>query len=282
VQPRQHIGHGEAVATNTVQERTMNELTMDQEVKGREMMDEDAMDQTVMDQQTMERQSMERQSMERQTTDRQSRSPTNHRTTSDHGTTGTVARPAGRVAARGAALRRQRPQSIVYAVGECPDPQGAFTPLGIALVARSERGVCAILLGEQKALLEAELARYFPAAKLQEQPALLSVVLADWWTFLRRPSQGFPHPLDLEGTPLQQQVWDVLRDIPAGTTLTYTDVAARVGRPDAVRAIASACAANRLAVVIPCHRVVGRSGSLTGYRWGIDRKRQLLEMESRG
>jgi AraC family transcriptional regulator of adaptative response/methylated-DNA-[protein]-cysteine methyltransferase len=80
---------------------------------------------------------------------------------------------------------------------------------------------------------------------------------------------------------LQQQVWDALRAIPPGTTLTYSELAARVGRPQAVRAVASACAANRLAVVIPCHRVIGRSGSLTGYRWGIDRKRSLLEMESR-
>jgi len=177
---------------------------------------------------------------------------------------------------------RGHAQSIVYTVGECPDSQGPAGRLGKALVARSERGVCAILLGDEKASLVAELARYFPAAKLQETPASLQAVLADWWTFLRLPSKGFDHPLDVAGTPLQQQVWDVLRSVPAGTKLTYTELAARVGRPNAVRAVASACAANRLAVVVPCHRVVGRSGSLTGYRWGVDRKRQLLEMEAAG
>jgi AraC family transcriptional regulator of adaptative response/methylated-DNA-[protein]-cysteine methyltransferase len=164
-------------------------------------------------------------------------------------------------------------------VAGTPGPAGQ---LGSALIARSERGVCAILLGEEKALLEAELRRYFPQATLQEDGASLAGVLADWWAFLDAPSQGFRHLLDIDGTPLQQQVWEALRTIPVGSTLTYSDLAARVGRPQAVRAVASACAANRLAVVIPCHRVIGRSGSLTGYRWGIDRKRSLLEMEARG
>ena len=177
---------------------------------------------------------------------------------------------------------KRRSQSIAYSVGECPDPHDPVMPLGKVLVARSERGVCAILLGDEKTSLEAELARYFPAANLKEDAASLELVLADWWNFLRFPSKGFSHPLDLDGTPLQQQVWDALCGIPVGTTLTYTDLAVRVGRPAAVRAVASACAANRLAVVIPCHRVLGRSGSLTGYRWGIDRKRQLLEMEAAG
>ena len=115
---------------------------------------------------------------------------------------------------------------------------------------------------------------------MKSLPGSLTDVLADWWAFLATPSRGFPHPLDLVGTPLQQQVWQALQAIPVGSTLTYTDLAVRVGRPQAVRAVASACAANRLAVVIPCHRVVGRSGSLTGYRWGLDRKRLLLDMEA--
>ena len=143
-----------------------------------------------------------------------------------------------------------------------------------------DRHVVEILLGDEQALLEAELARYFPGADLQEDHGSLSDVLADWWAFLATPSRGFLHPLDLAGTPLQQQVWQALQAIPVGSTLTYTDLAVRVGRPQAVRAVASACAANRLAVVIPCHRVVGRSGSLTGYRWGLDRKRLLLDMEA--
>jgi len=205
--------------------------------------------------------------------------------------------------------RRAKGGSIVWAVGRHPlsdarpaaatesragaksrGPAGAgelaqagvwARALGSVLVARSESGVCAILLGEDKALLMAELARYFPDATLQESAASLADLLADWWTFLDTPAQGFNHPLDLAGTPLQQQVWETLREIPPGATLTYTDLAARIGRPQAARAVASACAANRLAVVIPCHRVIGRSGSLTGYRWGIDRKRSLLAMEAR-
>jgi AraC family transcriptional regulator of adaptative response/methylated-DNA-[protein]-cysteine methyltransferase len=175
-----------------------------------------------------------------------------------------------------------RGESIHYAFSTCPDGSTSGASLGAALVARSERGICAILLGDDKALLEAELGRYFPDAKLEEAGAAMSDVVEEWWAFLRLPSRGFRHPLDLGGTPLQQQVWEMLRSIPVGSTLTYTDLAARVGRPAAVRAVASACAANRLAVVIPCHRVVGRSGSLTGYRWGLERKRRLLEMEAGG
>jgi AraC family transcriptional regulator of adaptative response/methylated-DNA-[protein]-cysteine methyltransferase len=150
------------------------------------------------------------------------------------------------------------------------------------MLARSEHGVCAILLGAGKELLTAELARYFPGTVLREDAASLAGLLADWWAFIETPSRGFRHPLDVDGTPLQQQVWQALRAVTAGTTLTYSDLAARIGRPQAVRAVASACAANRLAVVIPCHRVIGRNGSLTGYRWGIGRKRNLLEMEARG
>lgn len=187
---------------------------------------------------------------------------------------------AGRATPRPRGSRRASiPALVTYAVGQ--QPEGVARAFGSVLIARSEQGVCAILLGEVKALLEAELARYFPRARLQEDAASLENVLADWWAFLETPSQGFPHALDIGGTPLQQQVWEALRAIPPGSTLTYTELAASVGRPQAVRAVASACAANRLAVVIPCHRVIGRSGSLTGYRWGIDRKRGLLDMEAR-
>jgi len=201
--------------------------------------------------------------------------------------TGPAAMPAepGGVAAasrRPAASRRSRGGSIAWVVGRHARFDARSAALGNVLLARSARGVCAILLGEDKALLVAELARYFPDAVLQEDAASLAGLLADWWAFLDAPAQGFPHPLDVDGTPLQEQVWAALRAIPAGATLTYSDLAARVGRPLAVRAVASACAANRLAVVVPCHRVIGRSGSLTGYRWGIDRKRSLLEMEARG
>jgi AraC family transcriptional regulator of adaptative response/methylated-DNA-[protein]-cysteine methyltransferase len=177
------------------------------------------------------------------------------------------------------ARRASVPALVTYAVGR--QPEAAARAFGSVLIARSEQGVCAILLGEEKALLEAEFAGYFPQATLQEDAASMVDVLADWWAFIETPSQGFRHALDVGGTPLQQAVWEALRAIPPGSTLTYTELAARVGRPQAVRAVASACAANRLAVVIPCHRVIGRSGSLTGYRWGIDRKRVLLDMEAR-
>jgi AraC family transcriptional regulator of adaptative response/methylated-DNA-[protein]-cysteine methyltransferase len=177
------------------------------------------------------------------------------------------------------AHRASVPALVTYAVGR--QPEGAARAFGSVLIARSGQGVCAILLGEEKALLEAELAGYFPQATLQEDAASLGDVLTDWWAFVETPSQGFRHALHIRGTPMQQQVWEALRTIPPGSTLTYTELAARVGRPQAVRAVASACAANRLAVVIPCHRVIGRSGSLTGYRWGIDRKRGLLDMEAR-
>ena len=193
-----------------------------------------------------------------------------------HTTNPSAAAVVGQGTARAsAASRTSRLASgvpIRYAVGAAPAQPGSEVTLGSALIAQSERGVCA--------LLEAELARYFPGAALQEDRGSLSDVLADWWAFLATPSRGFLHPLDLAGTPLQQQVWQALQAIPVGSTLTYTDLAVRVGRPQAVRAVASACAANRLAVVIPCHRVVGRSGSLTGYRWGLDRKRLLLDMEA--
>ena len=201
-----------------------------------------------------------------------------------HTTNPSAAAVVGQGTARAsAASRTSRLASgvpIRYAVGPAPAQPGSEVTLGCALIARSERGICAILLGDEQALLEAELARYFPGADLQEDRGSLSDVLADWWAFLATPSRGFLHPLDLAGTPLQQQVWQALQAIPVGSTLTYTDLAVRVGRPQAVRAVASACAANRLAVVIPCHRVVGRSGSLTGYRWGLDRKRLLLDMEA--
>lgn len=197
---------------------------------------------------------------------------------------------------RMASPRRRLPDAISWAVGTDPrdEPGSPVAPggsagaggtagmLGSVLLARSARGVCAILIGEGRSALVAELARYFPDAVLREDAVSLAGPLADWWAFLETPSRGFRHPLDVAGTPLQQQVWQALQSVPAGATLTYSDLAARLGRPRAVRAVASACAANRLAVVIPCHRVIGRNGSLTGYRWGIDRKRSLLEMEARG
>ena len=154
------------------------------------------------------------------------------------------------------------------------------TPLGTALVARSQRGLAAILLGDDEGAMAAELARVYAGTVAREDGDALRTVLDDFGAFLLSPATGFHHRLDLGGTPFQRRVWQALLDIPAGSTITYTDLAARIGRPDAVRAVAGACAANRHAVAVPCHRVLGRDGALSGYRWGMDRKRQLLAMEA--
>lgn len=151
--------------------------------------------------------------------------------------------------------------------------------LGEVLVAATDRGICAILLGTAPAELSADLARRFPHAALQ--PA--SADLADW---IRRvvalvddPRGGATLPLDIRGTAFQRRVWEALRTIPPGQTRTYGEVAAQLGTPAAVRAVAGACAANALAIAIPCHRVVAADGGLAGYRWGLARKRQLLDRE---
>ena len=156
------------------------------------------------------------------------------------------------------------------------------TALGTALVSRSPRGLCAILLGDDEAALRLELGSVFPGAVARRNGSGLRAVLDELRAFLISPATGFHHPLDLAGTPFQRQVWQALLDIPAGSTATYTDIAARIGRPDAVRAVAGACAANRHAVAIPCHRVLRRDGTLSGYRWGVDRKRRLLALEAQG
>ena len=152
--------------------------------------------------------------------------------------------------------------------------------LGRILVAQSSRGVCAILLGDDDVALKAELASAFPAALLEEDSDGLRSVLADLLLLMDAPARRFDHPLDLGGTAFQQRVWQALREVPAGSTTTYTELAARLGRPDAVRAVAGACAANRHAVAIPCHRAIRRDGALAGYRWGLERKRRLLALEA--
>lgn len=159
-----------------------------------------------------------------------------------------------------------------YALGDCA--------LGAVLVARSGRGIAAILLHDQPAALPALLALAFPAAcPTADWPGARSD-LERVATLIDTSACDGPLDLDLGGTLLQQRVWQVLCDIPIGQTRTYTEVAARAGAPQAVRAVANACAANALAVVIPCHRVLRRDGVLTGYRWGIERKRALLQREA--
>ena len=161
---------------------------------------------------------------------------------------------------------------IRFAVGECS--------LGSILVARSERGVCAILLGDDPDALTRELQDRFPRATLIGGDAAFEDVVAKAVGLIEAPGTGVELPLDVRGTAFQQRVWRALRDIPPGSTATYREVARRIGAPGAVRAVAHACAANPVAVAIPCHRVVRSDGKLAGYRWGIERKRELLEREA--
>lgn len=160
---------------------------------------------------------------------------------------------------------------IRFAVGECS--------LGSILVAATVKGVCAILLGDDPDLLVRDLQDRFPKADLIGGDAAFEQRVAKVVGFVEAPHRGLDLPLDIRGTVLQQRVWQTLQSIPAGATASYSDIAARTGVPKAVRAVASAIAANPLAVAIPCHRVVRKDGALSGYRWGVERKRTLLERE---
>ena len=163
---------------------------------------------------------------------------------------------------------------IRFAVGECS--------LGSILVARSERGVCAIFLGDDPDALARELQDRFPRATLIGGDAAFEEVVAKVVGLVEAPGLGIDLPLDVRGTAFQQRVWRALREIPAGSTLSYREIADRIGAPASIRAVAHACAANPLAVAIPCHRVVRSDGTLAGYRWGVERKRALLQREAAG
>jgi AraC family transcriptional regulator of adaptative response/methylated-DNA-[protein]-cysteine methyltransferase len=164
-------------------------------------------------------------------------------------------------------------EDIRFAVGECS--------LGTLLVASSKKGIAAILLGGEPDKLVRELQDRFPKARLigadREYEALVARVVG----FIEAPGQGLDLPLDIRGTAFQQRVWRALQDIPVGRTVSYTELARRIGSPKAVRAVAGACAANSIAVAIPCHRVVRNDGSLSGYAWGVERKRALIAKEAR-
>ena len=155
----------------------------------------------------------------------------------------------------------------------------AQTSLGALLVARSDKGVCAITLGDDPDLLLRELQDRFPRAGLIGGDAAFERLVAQVVGLIEAPGIGIDLPLDVRGTAFQQRVWQALRRIPAGRTSTYAQVAEAIGSPRAVRAVAGACAANTLAVAIPCHRVVRSDGTLSGYRWGVERKRALLSRE---
>lgn len=161
---------------------------------------------------------------------------------------------------------------IRFAVGE--------SSLGSVLVACTDRGVCAILLGRDPNRLARDLQDTFPKAKLVGGERRFEDLVAHVVGFVEHPREDIDLPLDIRGTAFQQRVWEALRSIPPGVTATYAQIAERIGRPQAARAVGRACAANRLAVAIPCHRVVKRDGALSGYRWGVERKRALLDRES--
>lgn len=163
---------------------------------------------------------------------------------------------------------------ILFAVGQCS--------LGAILVARSAKGICAIMLGDDPETLLRDLQDRFPKADLVGGDADFERVVAEVVGFVEQPGLGLDLPLDIRGTAFQQRVWQALQGIPAGETATYAEVARRIGEPKAVRAVAGACAANAIAVAIPCHRVVRTDGSLSGYRWGVARKRALLARERAG
>jgi AraC family transcriptional regulator, regulatory protein of adaptative response / methylated-DNA-[protein]-cysteine methyltransferase len=159
----------------------------------------------------------------------------------------------------------------VFEIGKCS--------LGSVLVASTAKGVCAILLGDTPEIVLNDLQTRFPKAELtgngHDNESLIERVIQ----FIDRPEPGFNLPLDIQGTPFQQRVWQALRDIPVGTTASYGEIAAQIGAPNSFRAVAQACGANNIAIAIPCHRVVRSDGGLSGYRWGIERKSSLLENE---
>jgi AraC family transcriptional regulator of adaptative response/methylated-DNA-[protein]-cysteine methyltransferase len=160
---------------------------------------------------------------------------------------------------------------IRFAVGQCS--------LGAILVAQSERGICAILLGDDPHQLVCNLQDQFRKANLIGADREFEQLIASVVGFVEAPAKGLNLPLDIRGTAFQERVWQALREIPAGRTASYAEIAQRIGAPTSMRAVAQACGANRLAVAIPCHRVVRSDGNLSGYRWGVERKRQLLERE---
>jgi O-6-methylguanine DNA methyltransferase len=162
---------------------------------------------------------------------------------------------------------------IGFSIGE--------SALGKVLVARGAAGVCAILIGSDIDELSSDLATRFPDNRLAADEQQLRDDLSKVVRFIDKPSEGLDLPLDMRhGTPFQRRVWEALRAIPCGVTVTYTALAHRVGMPNAARAVASACAANAIALGIPCHRVVRSDGTLLDYRWGVERKRALINREA--
>jgi len=153
--------------------------------------------------------------------------------------------------------------------------------LGKLLVARTEKGVCAVTFGDDENALTENLFSEYEQAKITENDTNLKDYVKAILANLEGADKTLDLPLDLQATAFQMRVWEILRKIPYGETVSYSDVAAQIGNKNSVRAVATACASNRVALVIPCHRVIGKSGDLSGYRWGIERKAKLLQKESK-
>jgi O-6-methylguanine DNA methyltransferase len=171
--------------------------------------------------------------------------------------------------------RQSTPTSyeIVYSIGDCD--------VGKLLIARTVVGVCAVLIGHDEEALRSDLEARFPDRILTWSASQLNDELDKVAQYLDRPTEGFKLPLDMRhGTLFQRRVWDVLLTIPYGKTITYAALACRIGDPNGARAVASACAANAIALGIPCHRVIRSNGTISGYRWGVELKRSLIDKEA--
>jgi AraC family transcriptional regulator of adaptative response/methylated-DNA-[protein]-cysteine methyltransferase len=162
---------------------------------------------------------------------------------------------------------------IRFAIGQCT--------LGAILVAATEKGVCAVLLGDDPGELARELERRFPQADIRGAAPSFERLVSQVVGLIEQPRRGAKLPLDIRGTAFQERVWQALRRIPVGKTASYSEIARIIEAPKAARAVARACATNSLAILIPCHRVVRSDGDLSGYRWGVERKRELLARERR-
>jgi AraC family transcriptional regulator, regulatory protein of adaptative response / methylated-DNA-[protein]-cysteine methyltransferase len=179
---------------------------------------------------------------------------------------------SGRFYAASSGVLGMTPKRIRFAVAQCS--------LGALLVAATDKGICCILLGDDPDALVRDLQDRFPKADLIGAEPGFERTVAQVVAFVEAPRLGLDLPLDVRGTAFQQRVWQALRQIPAGQTVGYAELAARLGMPQGARAIAGACAANPVAVAIPCHRVVRNDGSISGYRWGVERKHALLQREA--
>lgn len=172
------------------------------------------------------------------------------------------------------AAQNSSSETIHFAIGQ--------TTLGAVLVADSGKGVCAILMGDDPQELIVDLQKLFPKANLISADRALEDMVAKVIGFVEAPDSGVQIRLDLRGTAFQLRVWQALIEIPLGETVSYSELAQRIGMPKSTRAVAMACSANKIAVAVPCHRIVRNDGGLSGYRWGVERKRVLLEREASG